>query len=387
MNSVKEPARFVYVHVPFCEQHCTFCDFFTITDAANGAARAAKWFDLIRREMRLWKEVGDLDAAVPLEAIYFGGGTPSLTRASTMADFLQYVKEEFALAPVAEISIEMQPGTADNAKLEAYTVAGVNRFSVGVQTFDPSILEVSGRRHTVEDTRAMLGAMNQLRLNFSIDLINAWPGQALDAWRRELDEALSWSAPHYSVYELTFKPGTEMHRQVRRGELTETDEETRLAMFDETDRVLSAAGYEHYEVSNYARPGARSRHNENYWKLGNFAGLGAGAHSFIFPHRYVNANSAHDYEQAVSAGRLFRRESDTPDHMMFMLENLQMGLRLLEGVDLDRFAERFETDLRTTRGDKLAQIVEAGFAEMNGSMLKLTSTGRVRIDALSAHLL
>jgi oxygen-independent coproporphyrinogen-3 oxidase len=220
-----------------------------------------------------------------------------------------------------------------------------------------------------------------------VDLIAAWPGQTIEEWRRDMAEAMSFNAQHYSVYELTFKPGTPMHLQFRTGELTPATEELRIEMFEETERLLSLRGYEHYEISNYAKPGARSRHNANYWQLGNYAGLGAGAHSFIFPHRYINANNARDYQQAVSNGKLFRRISNSSDPIIFLLENLQLALRLTEGVNLDDFSQRFGTDIRSIRSRKLADLVEAGYAELTNAQLKLTPAGRMRIDSISEYLL
>ncbi|MBX7246687.1 MAG: radical SAM family heme chaperone HemW [Candidatus Sumerlaeaceae bacterium] len=378
--------QFIYIHVPFCEQKCAYCDFFTVRDDANGARRASEWMKLIAREMELWTDAGDLSRETPIQTIFFGGGTPSLANAAAVEKLLDFARSHYNLALGAEITMEMQPNTADGDKVRALAKAGVNRFSIGAQTFREESLRRAGRRHTVEQTKTLFREASRAG-TASLDLIACWPDQTMEAWRADLDEALALGPDHISVYELTFHAGTEFHRQLKSGRIESLDEELRLAMFEETDRVLCAAGFEHYEISNYARPGARSRHNENYWTLGNFVGLGAGAHSFIFPHRYTNAASIASYEKFIGRGELFRRPCDAADPEIFAVENLQMALRLAEGVDLDWFAERFGMDIRQRRPRQMENLQREGLLKLQGARASLTSAGVARFDSVIEFLL
>jgi oxygen-independent coproporphyrinogen-3 oxidase len=378
--------QFIYIHVPFCEQKCAYCDFYTITDPEGAHSLTRQWLQLVAGEMTLWTDAGDLDRAAPIRTIFFGGGTPSLTDPEDLKQFLDFARSEYTFSPDIEITVEMQPRTADAEKLAAYAKAGVNRFSIGVQTFNDGILSLTGRRHTAEQSRQMIRNASKCGIA-SLDLISAMPGQTLDTWRAELEEAISFGTPHISVYELTFHAGTEFYRRLRDGRMTEAGEDLRVAMFEETRRTLQAAGYEHYEISNYAKPGFQSVHNRNYWRLGNYIGLGAGAHSFVFPHRYINASHAADYAAAINAGRLFRRISDAESRDLFILENLQMGLRLSEGIDLGAFCEKFGSDIAVTHAKQFEELKSAGLLEQNGPRIQLTPDGQLRVDSIIQYLL
>jgi len=385
------PGHFLYVHVPFCEQRCTYCDFYTVTSPGDAARRADEWLRLVVREMALWRAAGDLDPTLPVETVFLGGGTPSRASAEGVAHLLDAIRAEYQLSPVAEITLETQPGTVDRDKARALVAAGVNRLSVGVQTFQPALLAQTGRLHSVDDSRQLLEDLRSLRadrgITYSIDLISCWPGQTPALWREDLREAAAWGADHISVYELTYHGGTAMRRKLDIGAITPPGEEDRVQIFEETAAFLSAHGYEHYEISNFARPGRRSRHNENYWRLGNYVGLGAGAHSFVFPRRYLNENAAEAYRQSIAEGRLFRREIPRPDPHLAAVENFQMGLRLADGVDLDWFASRYGVDLRETRAAQFRALVEEAMLVLDGPVARLTHAGRLRFDSLIEYLL
>jgi oxygen-independent coproporphyrinogen-3 oxidase len=372
--------------VPFCEQKCSYCDFFTITDPQRTHPLASRWLELCSQELQLWREAGDVQNA-PIETVYFGGGTPSLLEAGAIGDFLQEVRAKYGFAPGAEVTLETQPNTVDATRLLQLADAGINRFSIGVQTFDPTILAATGRRHSVQQARDCILAAQKTGAVVSIDLIAAWPGQTLAAWEADLDEAISFGAPHISVYELTYHEGTQMHRDQRAGRIAEVDEDTRAEMFKLTRSTLIAAGYDHYEISNYARAGARSLHNQNYWQLGNYIGLGAGAHSLVFPNRYANANSAGDYARAIDGGRLFRRLANPADPDVFFAENAMMALRLLDGVEVDMLRERFGEAALQKRGSSLQRLQEAGLVELRHGRLCLTEQGELQADTVTMELL
>ncbi|MCX7020326.1 MAG: radical SAM family heme chaperone HemW [Candidatus Sumerlaeota bacterium] len=376
----------VYIHVPFCARKCAYCDFFSIPCAGEARRLVKEWFDIIRREMLLWADLDDPNRSRPITTVYIGGGTPSLADDETIWAFLNFVRSEFQVEPRVEITIEMRPGTASGQVIEGYARAGVTRFSVGVQTFNQSLLDSAGRGHTVQQSHDMLRQTAQAGI-VSADLISGWPGQTFEQWKADLSEMLSFNPPHISAYEMTFHTGTPFGDRIHNGSIRPHDEECRIAFFEETSRMLARAGYEHYEISNYSCPGLRSRHNENYWKLGDYIGFGAGAHSFVFPHRYLNDNDIERYASTIRAGRLFRRLSDSADHDLFILENLQMALRLTDGADLDLFANRFGMDVRVACADKLAVLIEQGLAQLSDSRMKLTMSGMMRMDSIIEYLL
>jgi oxygen-independent coproporphyrinogen-3 oxidase len=375
----------IYIHVPFCEARCPYCDFFTLGKGAEASPLADQWLELVARELELWIAAGDITPSEPVRTLFFGGGTPSLVSARAMQRFLDNVRALLPFTPDAEVTIELQPRTADEAKLVAFAKAGINRFSIGAQTFSPHHLERLERRHTVADTVELIKRAKPLG-RLSIDLIAALPNQTLDEWQTDLETALSFGPDHLSVYELTYYPGTRLRGWLEHGEVRELDEELRVRIFEHTVERLTAEGYEHYEISNFARPGCRSSHNENYWRLGDYVGLGAGAHSFVFPHRYVNPPDISKYIASIHEERLARQLADATDKDVFYLENLFMGLRLVDGLDLEHFRQRFGVDVVEHFGARLQPLIEAGYVELRIDRLRLTWEGLLRADAVISYL-
>lgn len=377
----------LYVHVPFCEQKCAYCDFFTVTDPDRSHPLFDGWLALCLQEFRLWLAAYPAMATLPIATVFLGGGTPSLLPPAQYAAFLNELRADFGVSPGAEVSLETQPGTIAPADYAAYVAAGINRFSIGAQTFNPRLLQPTARRHTVSETVATIGHAQATGATVSVDMICALPGQTLDEWQADLARALEFRPHHLSVYEMTYHAGTQYFRQWRQGKLTETDEATRIAMFRHTRATLTAAGYHHYEVSNFARPGYESRHNRAYWTLDNFIGLGAGAHSYVEGHRFVNPRSADAYARSVRDGKLFARNTDSTDPDITLVENLQMPLRLLDGVNLNWLATRLKQDIRVTRADKLSALARRGWITLSQDSLKLTEDGLLQVDSISEFLL
>ncbi|MCX7964137.1 MAG: radical SAM family heme chaperone HemW [Candidatus Sumerlaea chitinivorans] len=377
--------HYVYIHVPFCEKRCPYCDFFKLEAGPQAAVFADEWLDLIAKEIQLLEVIGDIARSNPVATIYFGGGTPSLISAHKMHHFLQWFREHFAWASDIEVTVEMQPGTADEQKIAEYVAAGVNRFSIGAQTFNPALLARLERRHTVEQTFELIRLAKKYA-STSIDLICALPGQTLAMWQQELETLLSWEVPHVSVYELTFYRGTRLGEAFERGDVRQSEEDLRIAIFEATADKLTRAGYEHYEISNFAQPGKRSRHNVNYWRLGNYVGLGAGAHSFLFPHRYLNPNNVTAYRESIEKGILPRVLTDPRDRDVLLMENLQMALRLREGVSRTDFEQRFGVDPVEWLKPKLEVLRETGFADWDETRCWLTFAGWLRFDSILGYL-
>lgn len=383
---MRRPGHYLYVHVPFCDAKCGYCDFYSVTDRSLHRDLRPRWLELVARELELLVAAGEATATAPVQTVFFGGGTPSLLDPEAVQHFLGHLRDSFGFPKDAEITMEMQPGGVDEEKVRALAKAGINRFSIGVQSFNDAVLRTLGRSHTASQSRQLIDWCAD-HGTCSIDLISSVPGQTMDGWSRELDEALSYDVSHISVYELTFHPGTPFSSRLQSGEMDEMSEEIRTAVFQFTERRLSEAGFEQYEISNYARNGARSRHNENYWLLGDSTGLGAGAHSYIFPVRYANENDAMAYSEAIGTNRLFRKTLPPPEPELLTIENLYMGLRMCEGIDLEESARHLPVDIGKTRARQLNDLVGENLLVIDGSRLRLTPSGRLRFDSVLEYLL
>ena len=273
------PPLSLYIHIPWCMRKCPYCDF--NSHESRGAVPEAEYVDAL---------VADLEQALPLVwgrkvyTVFFGGGTPSVFSSAAIDRILSSVRARVPLAADAEITLEANPGTFEAAKFEAYRAAGVNRLSIGIQSFNPRHLTALGRIHDDLQARGAIEIAQRYFDNFNLDLMFALPGQSPREAQEDIEQALSFEPPHLSVYHLTIEPNTYFHRHPP----VVPDDDAAAAMQDATEALLEGAGYEHYETSAYARPGKRARHNLNYWCFGDYLGIGAGAHSKLsFPERIV----------------------------------------------------------------------------------------------------
>jgi putative oxygen-independent coproporphyrinogen III oxidase len=330
-----------YIHIPFCRRRCFYCDFAisVVGDAKHGgnSGTIAQYLNA------LTQEIGQMPGSrEPLETIFFGGGTPSLLTAQQLDRVLRTLELRFGIAPGAEIAMEIDPGTFDGAKLRGFRAAGVNRFSFGVQAFDDRLLENCGRSHRVADIdRAMQDLKAVGVTNFSLDLISGLPTQTLADWDQGLDRALAYSPPHLSIYDLTIEPGTAFAKQFRPGDRPLPSDETTAEMYRMAHAKLTAAGYEHYEVSNYAKPGFQCRHNRVYWENRPFYGFGMGATSCVMGDRVSRPRKLQEYYDWQ-----IPEAKPTPP---LILDTLMVGLRLAEGLGIAELIETF--------GQRVAQKV------------------------------
>ena len=278
------PPRSAYLHIPFCHRRCFYCDFPVVPlgdraaaeAGAPGSASIAAYLEL------LLAEIAAAPPGPPLSTVYVGGGTPSLLSAEQLASLLQALRHRYGIAPGAELTLELDPASFDQRRLQAYLAAGVNRVSLGGQSFSDAVLEQLGRRHRRRDLLEAAGwlaeACQRGRLqSWSLDLIQGLPGQTLAAWQEQLEQAVVLAPPHLSVYDLIVEPGTVFDRLERRGQLHLPEADLAADLMELTARRLAAAGYGHYEISNYSRPGHASRHNRVYWSGAGWWGFGMGA--------------------------------------------------------------------------------------------------------------
>ena len=367
-----------YVHIPFCRAKCFYCDF-------NSYPGLESLFDDYTQALIL--EIG---AAKPtlanLKSVYFGGGTPTVLPTDALGRILRALEDRFGLACDAEITIEANPGTVDAAELADLRRQGFNRLSIGMQSFDDAILARIGRIHTADEAREAFALGRAAGFdNIGIDLMYSLPEQSLADWRRTLASALDLAPEHISLYELTVGEETAFGSLQKRGDLRLPDEDAQVEMYMAAVRTLTSAGYEHYEISNFALPGRRSRHNQTYWRNEPYFGFGAGASGFAEGVRYTNFRAPLDYIESVRATGQAVESREMLAGRRAMGETIMLGLRMLDGLDLRAFEQRFDISLPEAYPEELAGLVERGLVELAGTHLRLTPAGLLLADDASAE--
>ncbi|MEO1131647.1 MAG: radical SAM family heme chaperone HemW [Cyanobacteria bacterium J06639_1] len=351
-----------YVHVPFCRRRCHYCDF------ATGLGTA----DLIDTYVqKLCLQIEQLPvSAVPLKTLFFGGGTPSLLHPDQLDRITTALRSRFSFSEDLEFSLEANPGTVDRAKLAAYRDSGVNRVSLGVQAFQAELLEACGRLHGVEE---VYRAVEDVRAagfdDFNLDLIFGLPHQTREQWQTSLREVIALHPAHISTYDLTIESETRFGRLYQPGDTPLPTDEATVQMYLEAIAQLTAAGYEHYEISNFARPGHQCRHNRVYWENQSYFGLGMGAAGYIARRRYLHPRTLNEYFQLVDCGHIPEPETRSPSEQM--MDELMVGLRLREGIALSHLEANYGGDRLQTVLNALAPHAERGWVSWTGDRLRL----------------
>jgi oxygen-independent coproporphyrinogen-3 oxidase len=365
----------VYLHIPFCRSRCSYCDF--ATGHYDGALSERYVGALVKEISNFTPKRTDGDAARDVDTIYFGGGTPSLLAPAQAARILEAVRENFNVSTDAEVTMEMNPGTVTPEIASAFRALGINRASFGLQTFDDEQLRRLGRTHTADDARRTLATLRAAGFsNVSFDLIAGLPEQTVEHWSRNMDEALALRPEHLSLYLLEVHEGTPLADQLRRGVWREPDPDTAAAMYELLLARTDAAGYEHYEISNFCLHDYESRHNLKYWTAAPYYGFGCSAHSYDgHSARWSNERDTLRYCERVEHAGAAIVETTSLTARDRQAESLFLGLRLMRGVDLRRHRNQFGTDVRATHANDLARFHEAGLIEMNDERLRLTRAG------------
>ena len=366
----------LYVHVPFCVRKCAYCDF---ASYSGRDADLPAYMDALTREAAWYEARGAFDEYA-VRTVYVGGGTPSLA-ADRLADFL--AAHRTRLFPNAEeITIEANPGTIGLPDLRRLFDAGCNRLSIGLQSLHDRELRTLGRIHSRDDALRCVQAARQAGFrNLSLDLMFGIPGATLADWLATLRETIALAPEHISAYNLTIEAGTPFAELREQGKLDAPDDDAQVEMADAAVAELAAAGYEQYEISNFARPGFRSQHNQMYWRNEEYLGLGAAAHSYLRGSRYWNASALDDY---LARSRSDAPPSDFPpavdghetlDLAGTMGETMMMQLRLRDGVDLRQFQRRFGLSIEAVYGEQIAELCAEGLLEIDQTRLRLTTRG------------
>ena len=349
--------------------------------------RHEAYVEALLAEMRL--AAHGIVSGYPLESIYFGGGTPSLLRPGLIERLLRRAEDLFGLAEHCEITLEANPGATDREKLDGYRTAGVNRLSMGVQSFDDRMLATLERIHTARQARDFFHAARRSGFsNIGIDLINALPCQTLEMWRHDLCCALELSPEHLSVYGLTIEEDTPFaSRYPNRGD---HDDDRAADMFEAADETLTEAGFEHYEIANYARPGFRSRHNCGYWRRDGYLGLGCGAHSLLrtgFGIRFGNTPDLDEYTAAITNGILPRLDEVPISRYDAMAEFMFLGLRMADGVFSSDFEREFGIPLRERYGEEMEKLARLELLTVDMAGARLTGRGMLLSNQVFSRFL
>jgi oxygen-independent coproporphyrinogen-3 oxidase len=374
----------IYVHWPFCAAKCPYCDF---NSHVRQSWDESAWVDGIVRELE-WVASAQGAARPIVETVFFGGGTPSLMQGASVGRVLETIARLWRPANDVEVTLESNPASADAARFRDYRAAGVNRLSLGVQALNDSDLKTLGRLHNVAEAEAALGLALRNFERVSLDLIYARPKQTEAAWRDELRRALAYGTEHLSLYQLTIEPATPFATLHRTGALVIPDDDSAAALYETTQELTEAAGVPAYEISNHARPGAEARHNLIYWRYGDYAGVGPGAHGRLQLGGKRVATSAvklpERWRETVLANGNGYSELEPIVDLDAAREHLLMNLRLAEGIDLDVWRARWNAPLDEAR---IADLIGQGFLERAGPHLVATRRGRLVLNSVIAALL
>ncbi|WP_169582436.1 MULTISPECIES: radical SAM family heme chaperone HemW [Microbacterium] len=369
----------VYLHVPFCRVRCGYCDFNTYTSGELRGARQDEYADTLLREVDLARVV--LAGAGPLRpasTVFFGGGTPTLLPPGDLGRMLEGVRGAFGVADGAEVTVEANPDTVTDAVAAELAASGVTRLSIGMQSAVPHVLAALDRTHDPANVRTAVAAARTAGLDVSVDLIYGAPGEALDDWRRSVETAIELEPDHISAYALIIEDGTKLARQIRRGEVPAPDDDLQADMYELVDEQLSRAGFEWYEVSNWAREESqRSRHNLAYWRGTDWWGFGPGAHSHVAGVRFWNVKHPAAYAQRLAAGASPAAAREVPDIEARTLENILLRTRIREGLPVSEVLGEGRRAVASLIADGLIE----GPAAVHGRIV-LTRRGRLLADAV-----
>jgi putative oxygen-independent coproporphyrinogen III oxidase len=358
----------VYLHIPFCRRRCFYCDFpiSVVGDRRNGqnSGTIAEYIKKLCEEIERSDNFGK-----SLRTVFFGGGTPSLLAVSQLEQILETLDRQFGILPDAEISMEIDPGTFNFEQIKDFKLVGVNRFSLGVQAFQSDILKACGRTHTVEDIYTSIDLIRKAGIeNFSLDLISGLPHQTIEIWQDSLSRAIALSPTHLSTYDLTIEPQTPFGKQLKPGEKPLPSDELTADLYRFAQRTLTEAGFEHYEISNYAKPGYQCQHNRVYWENRSFYGFGMGATSYLKEMRVSRPRKLKEYYDWIGAPQ----PEEKMDQTELMLDSLMVGLRLREGIDLEQFKQNFGEDKIAKVLQCLGLYEKSNWIEITAKRMKLT---------------
>ncbi len=358
----------LYLHFPFCQQKCHYCDF---NSYAGMEHLLPRYLSAIQQELFMYK----VHVSV-VDTIYIGGGTPSLLTISDVTRLFDSLRRNFYIADRAEVTMEVNPGSCTLEKLKVIRMNGVNRLSIGLQSFNNESLKKLGRIHSVEDfIKTYQDAKAAGFTNINVDLIYGLPWQTGEEWQDTLAGVVELNPEHISLYSLTIENDTPFGRDLKAGKLIKIDEELEAEMYENAVKLLKTNGYEHYEISNFAKPGQRCRHNQIYWRNEDYVGIGAGATSYMGRVRFTNVKEIPQYIEKVFGNVYATSEKETLKLEKIIGETIMLNLRMLDGFNMDDLRKRFKTDIDELYGPTIKVLSNQGLLKEEEGQVKLTAHG------------
>lgn len=368
----------IYIHIPFCKQACNYCDFHFSTSLQQ----SVPLLNALQKEVELRKDY----LTEPVETIYLGGGTPSLLASQWIFQLINTLQEYFSIAKDAEITMEANPDDIDSIKITGWKAAGINRMSVGIQSFHPHLLSWMNRAHQAEQSLSAIRLLQEEGFdNISIDLIYGCPNQSDTEWKEDMDIAISLGVQHLSCYALTSEPKTALWNHIQKGITPEMNSDQQANQFLQLMQQMETAGYEHYEISNFSLPGFKSRHNSAYWKGIPYLGIGPSAHSFNGISREWNINNNNRYIESINAGIIPATMEKLTETQRFN-EYIMTALRTQEGVSVKKVGEIWgKGNIEQLREDIHKWVIK-GLVTDENHFIRLTTAGKLRADGIAADL-
>ena len=376
------PLAGVYLHIPFCASRCHYCNFAT---GGYEKSLAERYVAALETEVRRSALDAARDHMRSVDTIYFGGGTPTTLSIPELRRILTALRDSFVIEQDSEVTIEANPGSVTTEYLDQLRKAGFNRLSFGVQSFDDSELAMIGRTHNAQEARRSVADARLAGFdNVSIDLIAGLPEQRRATWERNIDEALAIAPQHFSVYLLELYKDAPLEHRIKRGELAAIDDDLTAEMYFSLDERARECGYEHYEISNWARPGSKSRHNLKYWTGASYWAFGVSAAGYDGHLRWSNTRNIHEYLDLIEAGQSAVSETVELSDDDRMTEAIFLKLRLDEGVQLEEYKERFGVDIRLRYKDELQRLAAAGLIEVDSRKIRISRNGKILANEVFA---
>ncbi|NBG87929.1 radical SAM family heme chaperone HemW [Isachenkonia alkalipeptolytica] len=361
----------LYIHIPFCKKKCHYCDFRSFQNC--GRDDIQEYMEDLSKEIDLYRHLGKVYV---IDTLFIGGGTPSMVPVEGIAKIMKQLRRVFPFSEDPEISIEGNPDTLSYDKMARYYDLGIHRLSMGLQSENRELLKTIGRIHSAEDFLASLENARKIGYeNINGDLMFGLPGQRLKTFQNTLQWVVNLNIPHISAYGLIINEETELARRINHGVLPEPDEDLEVDMYDFLRKFLPKKGYQHYEISNFAKPGFQCRHNRTYWENREYLGLGLGAHSSIGNRRFFNAEDFDSYHRMIQAEEKPLAGEELLSDRERLKESLMLGLRLREGIDMDYLEERYKTPVDDTVKQKLRGFEKKELIQTREGRLRLTSKG------------
>lgn len=360
----------LYIHIPFCIEKCSYCDFYSLKYKRS---IFAEYLSSLKKEIKLYGS--NINAKI--KTIYFGGGTPSLLNPVDVEDILCIIDNNFSILEDVEITLEANPNSLNKERIEGYKNSGVNRLSIGVQSFNDEELKTLGRLHNSKNAKMIIKDVSKVFSNYNFDLIFAIPEQSFNKWKENIEETIKFNPPHLSLYNLQVEEGTLIQKKINNNILDSVNQELDARMYQYAIKKLSEASFTQYEISNFAKKGYYSKHNLIYWKYEPYLGLGPSAHSFSSKTRFSNYTSLQKYINKLKENKLPVENLNNLSLTQRMSEKMFLGLRLMEGIDFEEFYSIFNKKLNNIYGEEIEKLVSKGLLIKRDNKIKLSSKGKL----------